>query len=203
MARMHVKDTHNQGSGMMIYAFEHYELDIGLHELRCTGETVPLEPLVFNILVYLIQHRAQAVAKDELIAHLWRGQCMQDGVLVQSVVKARRAIGDNGHAQRCIKTIMGYGYRFIAPVEEHDAWDQQVWTRTPVPRQSAGPSLGVFRSRVPWQAQARAVGARTALDRSRAGAHHATCVAQAGRRESGVGRPPCETPRCVSHGGGK
>jgi DNA-binding winged helix-turn-helix (wHTH) protein len=151
MARKQVKDTDNQGSGMMIYAFEHYELDIGLHELRCTGKTIPLEPLVFNVLVYLVQYRDQAVAKDELIAHLWRGQCMQDGVLVQSVVKARRAIGDNGHAQRCIKTIMGYGYRFIASVEEHDAWDQQA--RAPILRQSVVPSLSMSRSKVAWPAE--------------------------------------------------
>jgi hypothetical protein len=29
---------------------------------------------------------------------------------------ARRALGDNGHAQRCIKTVHGLGYRFVAAV---------------------------------------------------------------------------------------
>ena len=58
---------------------------------------------------------------------------MQDGVLVQSIVKARRAIRDTGRKQRCIKTIIGYGYRFIAPVEEHEAWDQQGQVGIPPP----------------------------------------------------------------------
>lgn len=104
----------------MIYAFERYELDTCCYELRCTGEVVPLEPLVFKVLMYLIEHRDHAVSKDELIEHLWSGQFLSDSVLVQSVVKARRAIDDNGRAQRYIKTLLGHGYRFIAPVKVYD-----------------------------------------------------------------------------------
>src|SRR5262245_13539548 len=111
----------HQGSGIMIYTFDHYELDTRLHELRCAGEAVSLEPRAFQALAYVVQHRDYAISKEELLAHLWPGQYMREWVLIQSVVKARRAIGDNGHAQRYIKTIIGYGYRFIAPVTEHDA----------------------------------------------------------------------------------
>jgi len=117
----------------MIYAFDNYELDTRLHELRCASETVALEPLAFKVLTYLVQHRNHAVSKDELIEHLWSGQFMSDAVLVQSVVKARRAIGDNGQAQRCIKTVMGHGYRFIAPVEEYDAVGYAGQARAPIP----------------------------------------------------------------------
>jgi DNA-binding winged helix-turn-helix (wHTH) protein len=106
---------------MMIYVFDNYELDTRLHELRCAGEAVSLEPLAFKVLTYLVQHHNDAVSKNELIEHLWSGQFLSDAVLVQSVVKARRAIGDDGQSQRCIKTIIGHGYRFIAPVEEYDA----------------------------------------------------------------------------------
>ena len=47
----------------MIYTFEHYELDLGLHELRCAGEAVSMEPLAFNVLVYLVQHRTMLSRK--------------------------------------------------------------------------------------------------------------------------------------------
>ena len=32
------------------------------------------------------------------------------------IAEARKAVGDNGRAQRVIKTVHGRGYRFIAPV---------------------------------------------------------------------------------------
>lgn len=121
----------------MIYAFNSYELDTRLHELRRAGEVVSLEPLAFKVLTYLVQHRDHAVSKDELIEHLWPGQFMKDWVLVQSVVKARRAVGDNGHEQWCIKTITGYGYRCVAAVEECEAVADEPQAQAPIPIQPA------------------------------------------------------------------
>jgi len=135
----------------MIYTFDSYELDTGLYELRHAGEVVPLEPLAFKALTYLIQHRDHAVSKDELIEHLWPGQFMKDWVLVQSVVKARRAIGDNGHEQRGIKTVTGYGYRFIAPVEEREAVGHEAQARAPTPMRPEAHSLMVSRAMAPQQ----------------------------------------------------
>lgn len=42
----------------MIYAFGDYKLDTTLYELRYAGKSCTLEPLVFNLLTYLIAHRA-------------------------------------------------------------------------------------------------------------------------------------------------
>ena len=55
----------------MIYAFEGHELDLRRYELRYAGKLVKIEPQVFNILLYLIQHRARVVSKDELLEQLW------------------------------------------------------------------------------------------------------------------------------------
>src|ERR1700741_3161279 len=98
----------------MIYAFDDYELDTRLHDLRHAGKPFPLEPQVFKVLVYLVQHRDHAVSKDELFAHLWPDEFVQDWALVRCVVKARQAVGDTGRTQQYIKTVTGYGYRFIA-----------------------------------------------------------------------------------------
>lgn len=138
----------------MLYLFANCELDTGLYELRRAGEAVPLEPLAFNVLTFLVQHRDHTVSKDELIEHLWSGQCMGDSSLVQSVVKARRAIGDNGHEQRCIKTITGHGYRFIAPVEEHNAASDTTPARALTPIQPEAPSMMPFPVMAPWQGTA-------------------------------------------------
>ena len=45
----------------MRYAFGEYELDAQLYELRHAGTLLKIEPQVFNVLAYLIQHRDRTV----------------------------------------------------------------------------------------------------------------------------------------------
>ncbi|HXH13782.1 MAG TPA: AAA family ATPase [Alphaproteobacteria bacterium] len=103
----------------MIYAFGDCELDEGLYELRRAGVSVKLEPQVFKVLTYLVQHRDRVVPKDELLAKLWPGEFVTDSALTRSIVQARQAVHDSGTAQRVIKTIHRHGYRFVAAVETH------------------------------------------------------------------------------------
>src|SRR5215470_572939 len=100
----------------MRYVFAEYELDTRLYELRHAGQPCQLEPQVFNVLLYLIQHRDRVVTKDELLEQLWPHQFISEGTLNHRVMTARKTIGDSGRAQRCIKTVHGRGYRFIAEV---------------------------------------------------------------------------------------
>jgi class 3 adenylate cyclase/DNA-binding winged helix-turn-helix (wHTH) protein/predicted ATPase len=101
-----------------IYIFGEWRLDTRLSELRCAGKPLKLEPKVFDVLLYLIVHRDRVVSTEELMKHVWPGQFIGDSVLVRCIVAARRAIGDSGRVQRCIKTLRHRGYRFVAPVEE-------------------------------------------------------------------------------------
>jgi DNA-binding winged helix-turn-helix (wHTH) protein/predicted ATPase len=100
----------------MIYVFGDYTLDTERYELRQAGELCKLEPQVFNVLAYLLEHRARVVTKEELLARLWPNQFVSEVTVNHGVMAARRAIGDSGQAQRCIKTLHGRGYRFIADV---------------------------------------------------------------------------------------
>ena len=101
----------------MLYVFAEYELDTRLYELRHAGQPCKLEPQVFNVLLYLIEHRDRVVTKDELLDQLWSNQFISEVTLHHRVMAARKAIGDSGRAQRCIKTLHGRGYRFIAAVQ--------------------------------------------------------------------------------------
>ena len=58
----------------MRYLFEDYVLDTGTRELRRGDTPVAVEPMAFDLLVYLIEHRAGVVSKDDLIAHVWEGR---------------------------------------------------------------------------------------------------------------------------------
>jgi predicted ATPase/DNA-binding winged helix-turn-helix (wHTH) protein len=105
----------------MRYVFADYELDTQLYELRHAGQPCPLEPQVFNVLLYLLQHRDRVVTRDELLAQLWPNQFISEVTLNHRVMAARKAIGDSGRAQRCIQTLHRRGYRFIAEVRAVEA----------------------------------------------------------------------------------
>ena len=100
----------------MIYVFDAYEFDTDRRALRLAGTPVDLEPKVFDLLAYLIQHHDQFVSREKLYAQLWSQQFVSEAALTYCIAEARKAVGDNGRAQRVIKTIHSRGYRFIAPV---------------------------------------------------------------------------------------
>src|SRR5215510_6624405 len=102
----------------MRYTFGDYTLDTYQYTLCQAGIPLKLQPKVFDLLAYLIQHRDRVVTRQELFDTLWPAQFVSEDALERIVVMARRAVGDNGRAQWVIKTIHGRGYRCVAPVEE-------------------------------------------------------------------------------------
>ena len=100
----------------MIYQFDQFELDIARFELREEGAVQPLEPQVFTLLAYLIEHRERLVPKNELFDKLWDGRVVTDSALTSRIKSARQVLGDSGKAQQFIKTIHGKGFRFVADV---------------------------------------------------------------------------------------
>jgi DNA-binding winged helix-turn-helix (wHTH) protein/predicted ATPase len=100
----------------MIYVFGDYTLDTQRYELRHVGVLCKLEPQVFNVLAYLLEHHTRVVSKDELLEQYWPQQFVNDVNVNQRVMAARKVLGDNGRLQRYIKTVHGRGYRFVADV---------------------------------------------------------------------------------------
>ena len=95
----------------MLYHFAEYELDEQLYELRRAGELVELERKVFDVLVYLLQHRDRVISKDELLDKLWPGLVVTETVLTRCIVAARKALGDDVNRQTFIKMQHGRGSR--------------------------------------------------------------------------------------------
>ena len=103
--------------GIVIYQFDNFELDMACFELRDAGEACPLEPQVFALLAYLVEHRERLVSKDEIFEKLWDGRIVTESALSSRIKWARKALGDDGKAQRFIKTVHGRGFRFVADVQ--------------------------------------------------------------------------------------
>jgi TolB-like protein len=102
----------------MVLVFDGDTLDLERRELRRGAALIRLEPQVFDLLAYLVHHRARVVGKDELFAAIWRGRIVSDTALTTRINAVRRAIGDNGKEQRLIRTLRRKGFRFVGEVRD-------------------------------------------------------------------------------------
>src|SRR5215218_2195002 len=108
-----------------IYTFGDYELDTRLHELRLRGEHQHIEPQVFSVLAHLFACRDRVVPKEELLDGIWGHRYVAPTTLSSRIKAARQAVGDDGTAQRVIRTIHGIGFRVVADVAERSAVSAQ------------------------------------------------------------------------------
>ena len=100
----------------MRYLFEDYALDTDRRELRRGGTLVAIEPQVFDLLAYLVQHGDRVVTKDDLFTAVWNGRFVSESALTTRINAARTALGDDGKAQRLLRTLRGRGVRFVGDV---------------------------------------------------------------------------------------
>jgi TolB-like protein len=99
------------------FVFADHTLDTDRRELRRGAEAVAVEPQVLDLLICLVENRNRVVTKDDLIASVWGGRIVSDATLTSRIYAARKAVGDNGHGQRLIRTVSRKGLRFIADVQ--------------------------------------------------------------------------------------
>lgn len=104
----------------MAFVFSDCILDERTQQLLRGGHAVEVQPKVFDLLVLLAQHRGRIALREDLERALWNDIQVGDDSLRRLVKEARRAIGDDGTAQRLITTIRGRGYRLAVPVEVLD-----------------------------------------------------------------------------------
>lgn len=110
----------------MIYRFDSFELDLATVELRDGGQVRKLEPQVFALLALLVENRERLVSKEEIIDKVWDGRVVSDAAVASRVKSARQALGDDGKAQRFVRTIHGQGYRFVA--DARASRDTAIWS---------------------------------------------------------------------------
>lgn len=89
----------------MIFRFDDIELDTDRYELRCGGVVLPVEPQVFALLELLVANPDRLITKDELNERIWNGRVVSEAVVNSRIRSARQAIGDDGKAQRLIRTV--------------------------------------------------------------------------------------------------
>jgi TolB-like protein/Tfp pilus assembly protein PilF len=99
------------------FLLDNQMLDLDRRELRRGREAIPVEPQVFDLLVYLVRHHDRVVSKDDLIASVWEGRIVSESTLTSRINAARKAVGDSGKEQKLIRTIPRRGFRFVGTVQ--------------------------------------------------------------------------------------
>ena len=101
-----------------VIRFADCELNLDRIVLRRGGEEIRIEPQVFDVLAYLVEHRGAVVRKEELLDAIWGDRFVSESALTTRIKAARQAVGDDGSQQSIIRTVHGKGYEFVAIVEE-------------------------------------------------------------------------------------
>jgi DNA-binding winged helix-turn-helix (wHTH) protein len=92
----------------MQFVFGDYVLEPDRRELSRGPKPVALGPQVFDLLLYLVQHRG-CVSKDELLDAVWDGRIVSESTLTSHINAVRRVLGDNGVPSGCIHAACGSG----------------------------------------------------------------------------------------------
>ncbi len=104
--------------------FEDFILDPVRREFSRRGTEVALEPQVFDLLLYLVRERARVVSKDDLVENVWHGRVVSDSTIESRISLLRKALDDDGHTQRLVRTYARKGVRFVGDVREESRPDR-------------------------------------------------------------------------------
>src|SRR6185312_12839838 len=106
------------------HVFGPFEVDASAGELRKRGVRLRLSGQPFQILLALLAHPGEVVAREQLREQVWGETTFVDFEhgLNAAMNKLRRALGDSAEKPRYIETVPGRGYRFIGiPEPDHVA----------------------------------------------------------------------------------
>ena len=103
---------------MDICRFAHFEADRERYQLRHESRTIKLEHIPLELLFLLLENSGRLVSRAQIIARIWGDDVFLDTErsINTAVRKLRKALGDDPHHPQFIETVVGKGYRFIAPL---------------------------------------------------------------------------------------
>src|SRR3984957_17715979 len=115
-----------------LYRFGVFELEASTGELRRNGVKLKLQDQPYQVLLKLIEHAGQTVAREELRSTLWPADTFVDFEtgLNTTIKRLRETLGDSAENPAFIETVPKRGYRFIAPVTPPNYRPESVTDKT-------------------------------------------------------------------------
>jgi DNA-binding winged helix-turn-helix (wHTH) protein len=122
------------------YRFSEFILSPRRRMLLRQGREQPIIPRYFDLLVFLIEHRGEAVHRRDIFDRVWSDVVVSDSALSQAIRTIRRVLGDDSRAPRFVRTVSRHGYRFVfADVVEEDDDGQEQAAEVELPDREAQP----------------------------------------------------------------
>jgi len=107
--------------------FDDFQLDFDRFQLFHRGKPVRLEGLPLQLLMFLVENKGQLITREQISAALWSKDVFVDvdqGINT-AIRKIRRALGDDAGEPHYLQTVVGRGYRFVAPNAEDGTKSQE------------------------------------------------------------------------------
>lgn len=100
-----------------LYEFGPFRVDPEKETLLRAGESVPLTPKTFQILLVLVRNSKEVVTKDDLMKAVWPDTFVEEANLSRNIFMLRKALGETAQDHRYIVTVPGRGYRLAERVQ--------------------------------------------------------------------------------------
>jgi DNA-binding winged helix-turn-helix (wHTH) protein len=123
--------------------FDDFQLDYSRFQLCRGGKPVRLEGLPLQLLMFMVEKRGQLVTREEISAALWSKDVFVDveqGINT-AIRKIRRALADDADEPQYLQTVVGRGYRFVAPGAEEETGNQPTSTAFSVSPEELGRAI--------------------------------------------------------------
>jgi DNA-binding winged helix-turn-helix (wHTH) protein len=123
------------------YRFQDFVVSPRRRLLVRDGRDLPLIPRYFDLLVFLIERRHEAVHRREIFDRVWGDVIVSDSALSQAIRTLRRTLGDDSREPRFIRTVSRHGYQFVCTdlIEEDDNGQWSLDTPPAMPAPEGGP----------------------------------------------------------------
>lgn len=156
------------------YRFAGFVLSPRRRTLERDGVVQPLIPRYFDLLVFLVVRRADAVHRRDIFDAVWSDAIVSESALSQAIRTIRRVLGDDSREPRFVQTVSRHGYRFVAAdvVEDDEGGPAPVAVTLPtIPAPGTAPEAAsdvealIDRIRIPARTELDAEDQRDAAER--------------------------------------
>jgi DNA-binding winged helix-turn-helix (wHTH) protein len=103
------------GRPVSAYRFSDFLVSPKRRLLVRNGRELPLIPRYFDLLVFLIERRHEAVHRRDILDRVWTDVIVSDSALSQAIRTIRRTLDDDSREPRFIRTVSRHGYQFVFP----------------------------------------------------------------------------------------
>ncbi|HWZ50445.1 MAG TPA: winged helix-turn-helix domain-containing protein [Granulicella sp.] len=141
-----------------MFRFGPYQLDLSRHELRNQDRRQRLPASLMRLLGLFVSRAGVLITREEIAQRLWtdpQNIDISNGINT-AINRLRTELGDDPASPIYIETVIGIGYRFVAPVDEIGApvEEQSIASTTDLPmerteRVDVSPTIEAVGHRLP------------------------------------------------------